>query len=208
MVSEASACFPPPPGGGAAYFCLLGVCLLGTPSWSPPVVTSSGSHCSGRYAFYWNAFLLQVCIPVGWVPSAAVAMSIPACTGQGGVCPGGCLPGEVSAQGWCLPGGCFPACTEADNPLWTEWLTDRCKNITFPLLRLRKVNITIKLFLSKQMGFWTDAKLNAAQLNIRNQDKTAGLNARIYLSKIKILFQSVPQVRVIINFTNLDHNLC
>ena len=23
----------------------------------PPVVTSSGSHCSGQYASYWNAFL-------------------------------------------------------------------------------------------------------------------------------------------------------
>ena len=46
---------------------------------------------------------IQECIPVGCVPSAAVAMSIPACTGQvggvsqhalgeGGVCPEGCLP--------------------------------------------------------------------------------------------------------------------
>ena len=26
-------------------------------------------------------------------------------------------------------------------PLWTEWLTDGCKNITFPQLRLRAVNI-------------------------------------------------------------------
>ena len=25
---------------------------------NPPVLTSSGGHCSGRYAFYWNAFLL------------------------------------------------------------------------------------------------------------------------------------------------------
>ena len=76
----------------------------------------------------------QECIPVGSVQSAAVAMSIPACTGQGGVYPRG-----VSAQRGCLPGGCIPACTEADTPLWTEWLTDRCKNITFPQLRLRMV---------------------------------------------------------------------
>ena len=43
-----------------------------------------------------------------------------------GVGGGGC----VCSQGVC-PGGCIPACTEADTPLWTEWLTDRCKNITF-----------------------------------------------------------------------------
>ena len=24
----------------------------------PPIMTSSGSHCSGRYASYWTAFLL------------------------------------------------------------------------------------------------------------------------------------------------------
>ena len=69
-------------------------------------------------------------------------------TASSGVCPlGGCLPRGshqkgVSAQRGCLPRGCIPACTEADPPpLWTEWLTDRCKNITFPQLRLRTVNM-------------------------------------------------------------------
>ena len=94
------------------------LCLM-----DPPLVTSSGSHCNGGYAFYWNAFLLQVCIPVGCVPSAAVAMSIPACTGQGGVClggvcPGGCLPRGVSARRVVSAQEvCIPACTEADTPL-------------------------------------------------------------------------------------------
>ena len=95
--------------------------------------------------------LKQDCIQVGCVPSTVVAMSIPACTGQGCVYPsmhwaggGVCIPtcsGQgVSARGWCLPGGgvcaggCITACTP---PLWTEWLTDRCKNITFPQLRLQ-----------------------------------------------------------------------
>ena len=57
---------------------------------------------------------------------------------------GGCLPKRgVSAEGVCIP-----ACTEADTlPLWTEWLTDRCKNITFPQLRLRTVTETCVLFL-------------------------------------------------------------
>ena len=44
--------------------------------------------------------------------------------------PGGCLPREV----------CFiPVCTGAGTLLWTEWLTDRCENITFPQLRLRTI---------------------------------------------------------------------
>ena len=78
-----------------------------------------GNHCK------------QDCIPVGCVPSAAVAMSIPACTGQGGVCPG---------EGVC-PGGVYPSMHWGRHPLWTKWLTDRCKNITFPRLRLRTVKM-------------------------------------------------------------------
>ena len=82
----------------------------------------------------------QVCIPVGCLPPACCPY-LPACTapregllpGVGDVCSGGggvCSRGE---GGCLLPGrGCIPACTEADTPLWTEWLTDRCKNITFP----------------------------------------------------------------------------
>ena len=46
----------------------------------------------------------------------------------GGVCPDGCLAR-----------GCIAACTRIDTPLWTEWLTDRCKNIAFPQLRFRTV---------------------------------------------------------------------
>ena len=66
----------------------------------------------------------------------------------GGECPGGYLPGGclpmgflprgmsaqgkgMSARGGVWPGGCIPTCIEADTPTWTEWLTDRCKNITF-----------------------------------------------------------------------------
>ena len=49
----------------------------------------------------------QECIPVGCVPSAAVAV----CGGGGeGVCPGGCVcPGEgCVCPGVCLPRGCLP----------------------------------------------------------------------------------------------------
>ena len=70
---------------------------------------------------------------------------------EGGVCPRGVCPGGVSAQGgvcpggWCLPregvclaclpGGCLPRQTLP--PLWTEFLTHACENITFPQLLLR-----------------------------------------------------------------------
>ena len=58
----------------------------------------------------------QECIPVGCVPSAAMAISG---GGGGGLSAqvGGCLPSGVSAQGGCVSlvgGGCIPACNEVD----------------------------------------------------------------------------------------------
>ena len=50
---------------------------------------------------------IQERIPVGCVPSAAVAMPIPARTGQGGVSQHA-LGGGVSAQGGVCLGGCLP----------------------------------------------------------------------------------------------------
>ena len=55
----------------------------------------------------------------------------------GGVCTGGL---SAPGVGWgcllpgvyLLPGGCIPACTEADTPLWTEFLTHTYENITLP----------------------------------------------------------------------------
>ena len=78
--------------------------------------------------------LVQDCIPVGCVLSAAVA----ACLGGGGVCPG------VSAQGVAAQGG-VPAqgvsaggCVYTSS-LWTEFLIHTCENINFLQLRLRTV---------------------------------------------------------------------
>ena len=71
---------------------------------------------------------VQECIPVGCVPSAAVAVSfgrggggLPGWSAQGGVCLG------VSAQGG-LPGGrgCLP-----EPPLPVDGMTDACEDITF-----------------------------------------------------------------------------
>ena len=80
--------------------------------------------CSAVYTYF-----KQECIPVGCVPSAAVAVSRGglllgvSATVEGGVCSGG---GCLLWGGVCSQGGCsIPACTEAapPPPLWT----DRCR---------------------------------------------------------------------------------
>ena len=77
-----------------------------------------------------NILLKQESIPVGCVPSAAVAVK------GGDVCPGGPPGGSV-----CLPKGVYHVTCDAcwDTPPSVNRITDRCKNITFPQLRLREV---------------------------------------------------------------------
>ena len=72
------------------------------------------------------------CIPAGCVPPTCWLYPSMHLAGRGGVWAGGvCLRSGVcsgvSGQG--VPMGV------ADTPLWTEWLIDRCKNITLPQLR-------------------------------------------------------------------------
>ena len=57
--------------------------------------------------------------------------------GEGVICPGGVCPGW-SAQGG---GGVCPSECWDTPPLWTEFLTRTCENITFPQLHLQMVNI-------------------------------------------------------------------
>ena len=103
-------------------------------------------HCQGRLKYCWpNRKIVKHSM---WTKKhssrmlTAVAVGGGVCfweggsggvSAQGGVCPGGVCPG-VSARG-----GVYPSMHWADTPLWTEWLTDRCKNITFLQLRLRAV---------------------------------------------------------------------
>ena len=56
-----------------------------------------------------------------------------------------CFPGGVSAPGGvCSRGGWSgtPPRTRQVPPLWTEWMTDRCKNITLAKTSFRPVNIS------------------------------------------------------------------
>ena len=79
----------------------------------------------------------QESIPVGCVPSAAVVicwrggclpngLSAGGCLPWGGVCPGGVSAQGVSTWGGLAGGG------SGRHPPWTEWRTDRRKNITLP----------------------------------------------------------------------------
>ena len=97
----------------------------------------------------------QECIPIGCVPSAAVAVRGRCLPGgvsaQGSVCPWGCLPQDVCLGGVCLggvcPGGVCPGggvcprggCLPRGGVYPGGCLrrgcvcqTDRCKNITLP----------------------------------------------------------------------------
>ena len=41
-----------------------------------PTPTQSGGHCSGRYGFYWNAFLFQMCFLFHTLVSEVIIYSI------------------------------------------------------------------------------------------------------------------------------------
>ena len=92
------------------------------------------------YTNYKNTITIQDCIPVGCVPPACWPY-LPACTAHGGggvawswgcLVPGRGVPDLRSRGGGVCSRG-YPSMHwgRTPPPLWTEWLTDRCKNITF-----------------------------------------------------------------------------
>ena len=68
--------------------------------------------------------------------------------------------GHAGGVGVCLRGPCV-ACSP---PLWTEFLTHACENITFPQLLLRAVKIFKKLQRGQSVPsmFMSDLKISAA----------------------------------------------
>ena len=93
-----------------------------------------------------NAFPVG-CIPAARRPYAGVCF-------RGGVCSKGGLLRGVCSRGFCSggsdPGGSAPGegdvCSRGvsqhalrQTPLWTEWMTDSCKNITLATTSLRPV---------------------------------------------------------------------
>ena len=80
----------------------------------------------------------QECIPVGCVPSAAITISGGVCLGAQGR-GGMCVSQQSTGQ------------TPPPPPLWTEFLTHACENITFPQLLLR----TVKIVKDSEVGWGT-----------------------------------------------------
>ena len=123
--------------------------IIKTITTTSDIVNDTNDQISWDLLPFWmttSCFLLwkQECIPVGCVPAAHrpyAGVCFWGCVVPGGVCSGGwsrgmSAPGGVWSGGG---GGGIPACTEADPLLWTEWMTDRCKNITLATTSLRPV---------------------------------------------------------------------
>ena len=101
---------------------------------------------SGQYASYWNVFLLRESIPVGCIPSTAVAVG-----GGGGVCPGGdCVSQHALRQ--------------TPLPPWTEFLKHACENIVS-----LKVALPILILLCPQSPF-LDPGVGCVVLVIQKDD--------------------------------------
>ena len=109
-------------------------------------------HSSRMRAVRSSSRLLGMCLPRG--------VSAGGESGWRGVClggVGGCLPGG------CLSRGSIPACTGADTTP-VDRMPDRCKNITFPPLRLRTVIKPI----SPNHFSWTGFGINGQHASSRH----------------------------------------
>ena len=123
--------------------------------WLPPPLLPRAITFSSFYNFEEGLFTKQECIPcipVGCVPSAAVAWGclpggvyLGGCLPRGvfareGICLRGCLPRGVCMRGGCLPRGYLPrgCLTRGCKPPLNR-ITDRCKSITILQLLLRTV---------------------------------------------------------------------
>ena len=114
----------------------------------------------------WKKRLIQECIPVGCVPSAAVAVSPATSTPLCCACPPtmhapchACplpymLPPTVHAPLPCMPPPCTPPCRQ----------TDTCENITFPQLLLWMVISLLELL--KQRKVRTFKSISIIQTNL------------------------------------------
>ena len=127
---------------------LLQLCVWGLGLLSTKNGFATSKQNGRRLLSVLVAYMTQECIPVECVPSATVAVCwgvsatgglVSAFRGGGGVCfPGG--GGLCFREGGCLPGGLYRSMHWGRHPA-VDRMTDRCKTITFPQLRLRTVNM-------------------------------------------------------------------
>ena len=123
------------------------------------------------------------CIPVGCVPPASVAIS-----GVGGAQWGcvrrGCVQGCVS-RGRAVSGGVSAQTGVHPHymlgytpPPWTEWMTDRFKNINFPQLRLWAVKIISREkreLVCYCATHWWEQFLRSGQVNSGSSPRTESI---------------------------------
>ena len=113
----------------------------------------------------------QECIPVGCVPSSAVAIPSRGVSASG-VSAWGRLPmGMVSAWGECLPRG---MCTSPHGQ------TDACENIIFPQLLLRTVKMADTCILQEHQTIPTTATVS------KDSDK---ISISVIMAVYEIIFQ-------------------
>ena len=102
------------------------------PPVSMVISTGGGGVCLVKCLPGW-------CLPRGWMTEGCLPrVYLPK---RGNVCPGGCTPPDPESDSpWTQrqTHPRHPRDPEADTPLMNR-MTDRCKNITFPQLRLRAV---------------------------------------------------------------------
>ena len=100
-----------------------------------------------------NLTTQQECIPVGCVPSTAMAVF-----GRGCLPTGVFARGRVSARGW-LPGGCLPGegVSARHRPLWTEWQTGvktlPCRNYVAD--GNEEITLPVKLIPHRFQSYWS-----------------------------------------------------
>ena len=134
---------------------------LESPTPRPPPRVSRSSYVETNFCILRGYYLVISCNTRLHSSRMCTARLLPVslsmhCAWGGGVCSGGCLPlvqGGLLGGGACLwslgclvrgvpasgpggvpasgPGGVSQHAMGQTSPLWTEWLTDRCKNITF-----------------------------------------------------------------------------
>ena len=120
--------------------------------------------CRNRLMFLqgvWATMLKQKCVPVGCILSSRGG-SDGVFIGEGGGClpggcPVGCLPRRETTPLYAGIHTSLPIACWNTHQLWTEWLTRRCKNFTFPLC-LRAVRTSYPI--AHQRKMWEKNKQN------------------------------------------------
>ena len=108
-------------------------------------VSAQGGGCLPRGVSAWGCLPGGVCLwflpKTGCLPEGNVCLRLGVCLGSVCMRGEGCTSPDLEVDPPRTRGRHHPDIT----PLWSEFLTHACENITFPQLLLRAVKITISL---------------------------------------------------------------